>query len=479
MGLSAAERDELARLSASLDELERRVKSRSPASYVPHEPHEKQRAFLALDVLEALYGGGVGGGKSDALLMDALQGVGVPGYSAILFRRTHSDLALPGALLDRSHEWLANTAAHWDGTHKQWRFPSGAVLSFGYMDAPRAHLRYQSAEFQFVGFDELSQFPESQYRFMFSRLRKRETVKCALKMRGATNPGDIGHVWIKKRWDIPDTIDFARVYAHEGRVFVPARLEDNGHVSRDEYEAALAELDSATFDALRRGRWIQQGGVIYPIDDRLVIDEMPAIDGLLYFLGIDFGTSSTTPTTALIVLAVHPRIHGAWVAESHVSAGGTPSSIARKIRELMTRYSFTRIVADQGGLGGGYIREFVEEHNLPVEPVEKSVKLAFRRLLRGALEDGRVHVVGPLNRELLAEAAALAWNAAGTDAVAGQPDHLTDAMLYAWRAARSHLAVAPETHPVNDEERLEKKRLALLASLDEQYRATQPAPWED
>lgn len=60
-------------------------------TWCPHEPFEKQRAFLLLDCLEAGYGGAAGGGKSDALLMAALQRVDVPGYAAILFRRTYSD----------------------------------------------------------------------------------------------------------------------------------------------------------------------------------------------------------------------------------------------------------------------------------------------------------------------------------------------------------------------------------------------------
>ena len=77
--------------------------------YIPHKPTVKQAAFLLLPHIEAFYGGEPGGGKSDALLMGALQYVDVPGYAAILFRRTFQDLALPGALMDRSKDWLMNT----------------------------------------------------------------------------------------------------------------------------------------------------------------------------------------------------------------------------------------------------------------------------------------------------------------------------------------------------------------------------------
>src|SRR4051812_27808590 len=74
----------------------------SLASYCPHDPSEnpKQAAFLVCPNLEAFYGGAAGGGKSDALLAGGLEYVDVPGYAAILFRRTYADLALPGALMD-------------------------------------------------------------------------------------------------------------------------------------------------------------------------------------------------------------------------------------------------------------------------------------------------------------------------------------------------------------------------------------------
>ena len=140
--------------------------------YIPHSPTAKQLAFLLLDIPEALYGGAAGGGKSDALLMAALQYVSVPSYAALLLRRTYADLSLPGALMSRAFEWLIPTDARWKSSEKTWVFPSGATLTFGYLDHSGSEYRYQSSEFQFIGFDELTQFRESQYRYLFSRLRR-------------------------------------------------------------------------------------------------------------------------------------------------------------------------------------------------------------------------------------------------------------------------------------------------------------------
>jgi len=92
-------------------------------SWIPHTPTPKQQQFLDCGAREAFYGGAAGGGKSDALLMAALAYVDHPGYAAIIFRRSFSDLSLPGALMDRSHDWLGATGAVWNAHEHAWSFP--------------------------------------------------------------------------------------------------------------------------------------------------------------------------------------------------------------------------------------------------------------------------------------------------------------------------------------------------------------------
>lgn len=225
--------------------------------YIPHEPRPKQAAFLLLDAKDALYGGAAGGGKSDALLMAALQYVDVPGYSALLVRRTYAELSKPGALLDRSHEWLAPTDAKWNGEKHEWRFPSKAVLSFGYLQSRGDEDQYQSAEYQFVGVDEITEFPEPrQPIFLFSRLRRPSNSVVPLRFRCATNPIGLGAEWVERRY-----ITNGPTYRNpetdrlEPKIFIPATLEDNPYVDQESYGEMLAELDPITREALRRGVW--------------------------------------------------------------------------------------------------------------------------------------------------------------------------------------------------------------------------------
>lgn len=198
--------------------------------------------------------------NSDALLMSALQYCEYPDYSALILRKTFAELSLDGAIMDRSHKWLAHTDATWNGSHYRWTFPSGATLQFGYLKGMRDRARYQSAEYQCIECDELTAFEEGDYRFMFSRLRKSSDSNIPLRMRSATNPGGVGGKWVKKRFVDPfQEYIIARQRGEEWgalkRPFIPAKLSDNPHVDQESYRNALLELEPELIEMLLNGNW--------------------------------------------------------------------------------------------------------------------------------------------------------------------------------------------------------------------------------
>lgn len=196
---------------------------------------------------EILFGGAAGGAKSWGLLGAASQYLDVPGYSALLLRQSYKDLTLPEALIDVSHQWWRNTAAKWRAKEYTWEFPEGSTISFGYLETEKDKYQYQGSAYQFIGFDELTQFEtESRYLYLFSRLRRAEGFDVPLRMRSTTNPGGIGHGWVKERFI---------TRPEQGRLFIPSNLDDNPHLDTTEYEEALSLLDPITREQLRHGDW--------------------------------------------------------------------------------------------------------------------------------------------------------------------------------------------------------------------------------
>lgn len=254
--------------------------------YWPRPPAPKQAAFLSLPHTEALYGGAAGGGKSDALLMAALQYAHVPGYAALLLRRTFPDLNQPGALIPRSKEWLADTDARWNENEHRWYFPSGASLTFGYLQHEDDKLQYQGAEYQFIGWDELTQFSETQYTYVsFSRARRTTDLAVPIRVRAASNPGGPGHEWVKQRFGLyreqgaPDDAPLAchrRDWPHRQRVFIPASVLDNPGIDAESYVASLAELDHHTRRQLLNGDWAARPvGDLFRREWFEIVDEAP------------------------------------------------------------------------------------------------------------------------------------------------------------------------------------------------------------
>jgi predicted phage terminase large subunit-like protein len=241
--------------------------------YCPEDPSMTQKVFLRTYALEALFGGSAGGGKSSALLMAALQYVDIPNYSAIIFRRTYADLALPGAIMDRFTSWIAHyDDVRWNSNNYTAIFPSGARISFGYLNNSQDYLRYKGAEFQFIGMDEVTEIRESDYRYLFSRLRrpaKGALAQVPLRMRAASNPAPN---WVRQRFIVEGIKD--------GRIFVPSRLTDNPGIDADSYRQALQALDPVERRRLEEGDWWSTSlGTLFERENFVIIDahEVPQI----------------------------------------------------------------------------------------------------------------------------------------------------------------------------------------------------------
>lgn len=433
-------------LLAELEALEAEEKRRGRHSeWVPHKPHAKQREFLSLGCLEALYGGAAGGGKSDALLMAALQYADVPGYAALVLRRTFRDLNQPDAIMARAKEWLAGTRAVWNERDKRFTFPSGATLTFGYCDSQNDVLQFQGAALQFIAWDELTQFPERWYTWLFSRLRKLESANVPLRVRAATNPGGIGHEWVRRRF--VDARDPACP-------FIPARLDDNPSVDAVSYRQSLSKLDATTRRQMEDGSWVQDAsGLVYRKPTTIL--QRPAHGEFTYVLGVDFGVKDAM---AYVVLGYRKNDRTVYVVESFKETNSDVTQAAERVLKYSETYQFAQVIGDLGGMGKAFGEEFRRRHRIPIEPAQKQNKRGYIGLLNGALERKELVAVEPTNSGLLAEMAELPWKDESHQAEAdGFDNHLTDALLYAWRATTAYSQSIPDPPAADPLEKIRRE----------------------
>lgn len=278
------------------------------SKYIPNVPTAKQLAALMLEnTKELLYGGALGGGKSDFLAYEALRFCDMPDFTSIIFRKQLTDLKQPKSLIPRVAQWLepfrASGECRYIAADHRWDFKTvypgtdipgpPAMLQWGYIGDAGIRERYQSAEYQLVGFDELGQWNTPvDWLFMCSRIRATvcpihgkdsnndpiwhpdcHICQCKkripLRRRAAMNPGP---AWVKKRFQIvPDprlykTRQAALIAIQEGekinwvgthpyRRFIPAYLSDNPHLSEKDYREMLAEMTEDERSRLEDGNW--------------------------------------------------------------------------------------------------------------------------------------------------------------------------------------------------------------------------------
>ena len=240
------------------------------------KPQQKQREFMRRGEYEAFYGGAAGGGKSDALVMEALRQVHIPNYKGLILRKTYPMLR---ELIQKSQLYYpqAFPKARYNGTEHYWTFPSGAKILFGNVKPTSYQGDYQGQQYDFIGFDELTHFTWEEYSYFFSRNRA-SGAGTVCYVRATGNPGGIGHGWVKERFISAappgtrivgevnvDAPDGKKLTYKKSRIFIPSSVFDNPALIQNnpEYLSALASLPYAQKQALLYGNWDSFVGQVF------------------------------------------------------------------------------------------------------------------------------------------------------------------------------------------------------------------------
>jgi predicted phage terminase large subunit-like protein len=204
------------------------------------KPLPKQLLALQCPVDDLLFGGSLGGGKTEFLLGAWVQHAHAYGAAAagLIVRRTIDELR---DISKRAQRLFRPLGAKWVKSERMWTFPNGATLLLSYLETDDDAERYRGQEFTFIGVDEAGSF-KSPTPIDFLRSRLRSPVPGVRKRLILTaNPGGKGHKWLLERYvkGRQPYVPFEATTEETGeglgflRVYIPSRLTDNPYLMTD------------------------------------------------------------------------------------------------------------------------------------------------------------------------------------------------------------------------------------------------------
>lgn len=215
-----------------------------------------QTMFMASKADIVIYGGAAGGGKTHALLLEALRHKDVKGFGGIIFRKNYTQITAEGGLWDASHKLFSQVKnAESKKTPKlHWRFEGGGKLSFAHLEREEDLKSWQGTEIAYIAFDELTHFTKRQFLYMLSRNR----TTCGVKpyVRATCNPdvdswvADFISWWINQETGYP-------IPERSGQVRYMCVLNDtiywadNSEELTEKYDVSPEECKTVTFIASR------------------------------------------------------------------------------------------------------------------------------------------------------------------------------------------------------------------------------------
>lgn len=251
---------------------------------------KRQTAFLDARADEVLFGGAAGGGKSYGQIVDAFfYAMKYTASKQLILRRTYPELER--SLIRTALELYPRDACTYQAQHHSLSFCNDSVIDFGYCNREGDVTGYQSAEYDTIRFDELTHFTEYMYLYLISRLRGANDYPKQVK--SSSNPGNVGHEWVKARFISPSPPNTVFETKEGSRVFLPSRIDDNPVLLKKDpgYQKRLLNLPNREKRALLYGDWDVFDGQYFPEFDRNVhvVQPYPIPPSWTVYRTLDYG----------------------------------------------------------------------------------------------------------------------------------------------------------------------------------------------
>ncbi len=261
-------------------------------------PSPKQIEFFTSKADETFYGGQAGGGKTSALVAEAITScLEDPGHHTYIFRKTLKELEQ--SVVPEIYKQLDvfRDNVKYNSQKNIFTFPKTSFIQLAYLDNEADKYRYQSAEIHTLLFDELTHFTQDQYEYIKTRVRSDKPRR--MRVMSASNPGNVGHGWVKAYFIDPAP---PMTMFNDGEItkkFIPASIDDHPVRSfRDSYKKQLNALsDEMLKKALLYGEWDLFAGQVFTEWRRgiHVYDDTPVDFGACdRYIGLDWGYNDPT-----------------------------------------------------------------------------------------------------------------------------------------------------------------------------------------
>lgn len=364
------------------------VEGRRPPIVIGPQPGP-QTQFLSSPADIVIYGGGAGGGKTFAELLEPVRHVSNPNFGCVIFRRTTPQITNEGGLWDESAKLFPLLGAKPREHQLEWLFPTGATVSMRHLEHDKTVLNWQGSQIPLIQFDELTHFTAKQFWYMLSRSRS----MCGVRpyVRATCNPDADSWVaqliawWINQEtgYPIPERAGVLRYFVRIGDniiwadtpqelseyqapnedgvmapitpkslTFIPAKLTDNKALMKADpgYMANLMALPTVERERLLGGNWKIRAaaGLLFQRGWCPVIEphEIPA--GTFFCRGWDLAATPKTETNDPDWTAgtkIGRTLDGRFIVAHHTRGRMRPSEVEKLLFNTATQDGYETEIA--------------------------------------------------------------------------------------------------------------------------------------